>query len=72
MRRASSDWRYTVANPDAKTTAFEDLDFDAEDDTALQQAASQYHAEDYGQLVIDYAPVYTSGRHTHSSTPCGD
>ncbi|KAJ5131079.1 uncharacterized protein N7515_007118 [Penicillium bovifimosum] len=55
----------SVANPDAKTTAFED-------DTALQQAASQYHAEDYGQLVIDYAPVYTSGRHTHSSTPCGD
>ncbi|KAJ5145923.1 Helicase C-terminal [Penicillium bovifimosum] len=29
----------SVANPDAKTTAFEDLDFDAEDDTALQQAA---------------------------------
>ncbi|CAG8210967.1 unnamed protein product [Penicillium salamii] len=47
----------SVANPDAKTTAFEDLDFDAEDETALQQAAMA-NAQNAVQQAQDRARAF--------------
>jgi DNA helicase INO80 len=47
----------SVANPNAKTTAFEDLDFDAEDETALQQAAMA-NAQNAVQQAQDRARAF--------------
>ncbi|CAP80344.1 putative DNA helicase ino80 [Penicillium rubens] len=50
----------SVANPNAKTTAFEDLDFDAEDETALQQAAMA-NAQNAVQEAQDRARAFNQG-----------
>ncbi|KAJ5775711.1 uncharacterized protein N7511_000722 [Penicillium nucicola] len=47
----------SVANPNAKTTAFEDLDFDAEDETVLQQAAMA-NAQNAVQQAQDRARAF--------------
>ncbi|KAJ5345195.1 hypothetical protein N7452_003199 [Penicillium brevicompactum] len=49
----------SVANPNAKTTAFEDLDFDAEDETALQQAAMA-NAQNAVQEAQDRARAFNN------------
>ncbi|CAI7638891.1 unnamed protein product [Penicillium palitans] len=49
----------SVANPNAKTTAFEDLDFDAEDETVLQQAAMA-NAQNAVQEAQDRARAFNN------------
>jgi DNA helicase INO80 len=49
----------SVANLNAKTTAFEDLDFDAEDETALQQAAMA-NAQNAVQEAQDRARAFNN------------